>query len=264
MPDHDLRQELSQFLKTRRARLDPADVGLPFRDGRRARGLRREEVAVLAGIGLTWYTWFEQGREIQVSTSFLENLARALLLSEAERVHLFTLAQHRSPPIALPASPPQALEKVQAILDIIDSPAYARNSRFDVLAWNRPNTQTFGDFALIPEKERNIVRLMFSRPYYRRTMLNWHEDARSLVAKFRLSYGQSVDSAEFSSFVEEMIECSEDFRRMWADHEVTDAGEGVYFYRTPRCGTLVFQHSTVVPEVRPDLRIVIYIRTNGS
>jgi transcriptional regulator with XRE-family HTH domain len=263
MADVGLRQELSEFLKTRRARLGPADVGLPSGNGRRLRGLRREEVAVLAGVGLTWYTWLEQGREIQVSTSFLENLARALRLSEAERIHLFALAQHRQPPLAPSPFPPEALAKVQTILDTINSPAYARNSRFDVLAWNSANTEMFGDFASMQEKERNIIRLMFSRPYYRHTMLNWEDDARALVAKFRLNYGQVAGSIEFSSFVQEMIAHSEDFRRMWADHEVNNLGEGVYFYRTARCGTLVFQHSTLVPEVLPDLRIVIYIRVDG-
>src|SRR5437667_12159244 len=111
MTDDRVRQELTQFLRTRRARLAPADVGLTAGSGRRIRGLRREEVAVLAGVGLTWYTWLEQGREIQVSAPFLENLARALRLSEAERIHLFTLVQQRPPPIALQPSPLKALER---------------------------------------------------------------------------------------------------------------------------------------------------------
>jgi PAS domain-containing protein len=263
MADDNLREELSRFLKTRRARLAPGDVGLTAVSGRRIRGLRREEVAVLAGVGLTWYTWLEQGREIKVSTPFIENLARALRLSEAERTHLFALAQHRPPPLAAQSSPSEGLEKVQAILDAIDHPAYARNNRFDVLAWNAANTRMFGDFASIPAEQRNIVRLMFSRPYYRRTMLNWEQDARSLVAKFRLSYGQAAGDPDFSSFAQEMLTTSEDFRRMWADHEVTSAGEGVYFYRTRRRGVLVFQHSTLVPEVRPDLRIVVYLPQDG-
>ena len=262
---HDgTRQELSEFLKTRRARLAPAEVGLPAGGGRRIRGLRREEVAVLAGVGLTRYTWLEQGREIQVSTAFLQNLARALRLSEAERAHLFALAQHRLPPMATPASSPNALERVQAILDAIESPAYARNSRFDVIAWNSANTRMFGDFASVPKEERNVIQLMFSRPHYRRTMLNWEDDARGLLAKFRLNYGQAAGAAEFSSFVQEMRLRSDDFRRMWADYEVNNVGEGVYFYKTPRHGTLVFQHSTLVPEVLPELRIVLYIRVIGS
>lgn len=257
--DQGSRQELSEFLKTRRARLNPADVGLPSGRRRRIRGLRREEVAVLAGVGLTWYTWFEQGRRIQVSTPFLQNLARALRLSEAERAHLFMLAQNRQPPKAPQATPAGALERLKPILDAIRSPAYIRNSRFDVLAWNDANTRMFGDFAAVPEKERNIIRRMFSRPHYRRTMPNWEQDARGLVATFRLNHGQANGAEGFSSFVAEMIALSPDFARIWAEHEVTDLGEGVYFYRTERHGTLAFQHSTLMSEALPELRIVIYI-----
>jgi transcriptional regulator with XRE-family HTH domain len=253
------RRELSDFLKTRRARLAPADVGLPAGHGRRSRGLRREEVAVLAGVGLTWYTWLEQGRAIQVSTPFLENLARALRLSEAERAHLFALAQRRPPPIAPPPSPPRALERVQGILDAIDSPAYARNSPFDVVAWNAANTRMFGDFAAVPEAERNVFKLMFTRPRYRETMLNWEEDARSLVAKLRVNYGQAGGAAEFATLVQEMIERSDNFRRMWAEHAVSDPGEGVTIYQSRRHGTLVFRHSTLMPEGLPDLRVVVLI-----
>jgi hypothetical protein len=262
MIDDGFRQELSRFLKTRRARLTLAEVGLPPGNGRRVGGLRREEVAVLAGVGLTWYTWLEQGRDIRVSTSFLENLARALRLNEPERAYLFMLAQHRPPPLMPQVSPAGPLEQVQSILDAIDIAAYARNSRFDVIAWNAANTRMFGDFGSMPAKNRNIIRLMFSRPH-RQSMLNWEQDARSLVAKFRLNYGQSGGEVEFSSLVLEMMTSSEDFRRMWADHEVRNAGEGVYFYKTARQGTVAFQHSTLVPEVQPDLRIVMYIQSKG-
>jgi transcriptional regulator with XRE-family HTH domain len=262
MSDEGSRQELSEFLKTRRARLTPADVGLPTAGGRRIRGLRREEVAVLAGVGLTWYTWFEQGRRIQVSTPFLQNLARALRLSEAERAHLFMLAQNRQPPKAVNGTPTDALERLKPILTAITSPAYIRNSRFDVLAWNDANTRMFGDFALVPEKERNIIRRMFARPHYRRTMPNWEQDARGLVASFRLNYGQANGAEEFSSFVAEMIAASPDFARIWAEHEVTDLGEGVYLYRTERHGTLAFRHSTLMSEAIPELRIVIYIQVS--
>lgn len=259
MSDEGGRQELSEFLKTRRARLSPADVGLPSSGARRIRGLRREEVAVLAGVGLTWYTWFEQGRRIQVSTPFLQNLARALRLSEAERAHLFMLAQNRQPPKASNGTPIDALERLRPILTAITSPAYIRNNRFDVLAWNDANTRMFGDFARAPETERNIIRRMFARPHYRRTMPNWEQDARGLVASLRLNYGQANGAEEFSSFIAEMIAASPDFARIWAQHEVTDLGEGVYLYRTERHGTLAFRHSTLMSEAIPELRIVIYI-----
>src|SRR5258708_29889684 len=126
------RQQLAEFLKTRRARLSPREVGLPYGGGRRVRGLRREEGAALAGVGLTWYTWLEQGRKIRVSTAFLQNLARSPKLSPAERAHLFALTQHRAPPLPVSGSTSNAPERLQIILNAIESPAYARNDRFDV------------------------------------------------------------------------------------------------------------------------------------
>jgi PAS domain-containing protein len=256
MLDDRPRQELAEFLKTRRARLAPAEVGLPAGHGRRTSGLRREEVAALAGIGLTWYTWLEQGRDIRVSTSFLENLACALRLDATERAHLFMLAQGRSPPLT--PSPPQGLERVRAILDAIGNPAYVHNSRFDVLGWNGANTRMFGDFAAVPEAERNVVRLMFTRPHYRRTMPNWASDARGLVGRFRLNYGQASGSSEFRSLVQAMTATSDDFRRLWAEHAVSEFGEGVILYRTPERGTLAFRHQTLMPEAAPDLRVCVY------
>lgn len=258
MDEEVARRELSEFLKHRRARLSPQEVGLPSGNGRRIKGLRREEVAALAGVGLTWYTWLEQGRAIKVSTPFLQNLARALRLSEAESQHLFMLAQNRPPPAVARSGQDAAPHQFQPILDVIDSPAYLRNGRFDVLAWNAANTRMFGDFAAIPEAERNIVRRMFARAYYRRTMPNWEADARGIVAKFRVNYGAAGGAPEFSSLVAELMELSPDFRRIWADHEVTNVGEGVYLYRSARHGLLSFQHSTLVLEGWPDLRLVIY------
>jgi transcriptional regulator with XRE-family HTH domain len=263
MTGDSLRQELAEFLKTRRARLTPTDVGLPIGSGRRTKGLRREEVAARAGVGLTWYTWLEQGRDIQVSTPFLENIARALLLTDAERAHLFALSNGRVPPLASSLAEvaqldPERQAKIQTILDAIEAPAYARNNRFDVVAWNDANTEMFGDFAALPIKERNIIRRVFVSPYHRDSMLNWERDARALVARLRLNYGQASGGADFSEFIQEMRDQSDDFRRMWAHHDVTDAGEGVYLYKTRKHGIIEFRHSTLMPEAVPEIRIVIY------
>jgi transcriptional regulator with XRE-family HTH domain len=262
--EYGTRQQLSEFLKTRRARLSPADVGLACGNGRRSRGLRREEVAALAGVGLTWYTWLEQGREIQVSTSFLENLARTLKLSQAERAHLFALTQHRAPPLPVSGSTSNAPERLQVILNAIDSPAYARNDRFDVIAWNRANTLMFGDFAAVAPEQRNVIRLMFTRPSYRHNMKNWEADARGLIAKFRLNFGQGVRAEEFSMIIAELSAISTDFQRMWAEHDVSDLGEGVTYFSSRRHGATVFQHYTMMPEALPHLRIVVMIPVQGS
>jgi transcriptional regulator with XRE-family HTH domain len=259
MVDHESRRELRDFLKKRRARLSPTDFGLPPGNRRRNLGLRREEVAALAGVGLTWYTCLEQGKDIRVSTSFLENLAHALKFTAAERAHLFALAQHRPPPLPVQASLTEATERLQSILDAIDSPAYARNSRFDVVAWNKANTEMFGDFSTIAPRERNVIWLMFARSYHRRTMPSWETDARSLVAKFRMNYGQSPGAKDFSSLISELNTISDDFRRIWAEHDVSDLGEGVTQFSSPRHGKMRFQHYILMPEFLPDLRIITYI-----
>jgi transcriptional regulator with XRE-family HTH domain len=255
----DLRRELAEFLKTRRHRLSPAELGLPAGGRRRTAGLRREEVAALAGIGLTWYTWLEQGKAIQVSTSFLENLARSLRLTSAERSHLFALAQHRLPPLANAAAPAATNDALQALLDAIDAPTYARDQRFDVVAWNEANTRMFGDFAVFPPHERNVLRLMFARNYHRRTVPNWEEDARRLLAKFRMHLGQAAEPAPFHALVAELAALSADFRRLWAEHEVSDAGEGITRFLSPRDGAMRFRHQTLIPEAWPELRLIVFV-----
>ena len=251
-------RELAEFLKTRRARLAPAEVGLaPGR--RRSPGLRREDVAALAGVGLSWYTRLEQGKPITVSTAFLENLARALRLTPAERAHLFVLAQHRLPPLPSANAEPVDVARLQTVLDVIVSPALARNSRFDVLAWNAANTRMFGDFAAVPAETRNIVRLFFLRPSRRKTLPHWESDARDLLAKFRINLGQAADPAPFLALIAEHDAISADFRRLWAEHNVVDPGEGVTHFHSPRDGDLVFQHRTLMPEGLPDIRIMVYV-----
>jgi transcriptional regulator with XRE-family HTH domain len=259
MFDEDARQELADFLRVRRNRLSPADFGFPATRRRRTPGLRREEVAAAAGVGLTWYTSLEQGKPIQVSTAFLENIARALRLTSAERAHLFALAQRRLPPFSGSASALDGAECLQPILDAVESPAYARNSRFDVLAWNAANTRYFGDFASIPPLERNVIRLMFARSYHRRTMPNWEADAQSLLAKFRLNFGQTTDAGAFLPLITELDAVSATFRRMWAAHDVSDLGEGVTYLCSPRLGKVLFRHQVLMPEAMPDARIIIFL-----
>ena len=259
MTGRESRQELADFLKTRRARVLPEAAGhLPGR--RRTQGLRREEVAAGAGVGLSWYTRLEQGKPIQVSTAFLENIARVLRLSEAERAHLFVLAQRRPPPLPPAAITLQASEALASMLEAIACPAYARNGRFDVVAWNAANTRMFGDFARIPPEERNVLWLMFARRYHRRTMPSWEADARAVLAKFRMSYAQAAGDPGFAALVARLNAASADFRRMWPEHDVSDLGEGVTRFSSPRHGKeLIFRHHLLMPDAFPDLRITIYV-----
>ena len=259
MMDGGVRAELAAFLKSRRDRLSPTAFGLPSGPGRRAPGLRREEVAALSGIGLTWYTCLEQGKDIQVSAAFLDNLARGLRFSEAEREHLFALAEHRRPTpsgFLMPAPPDQGL---QPLLDSIGSPAYARNSLFDVVAWNAANTEMFGNFASFRPAERNVIRLMFLRSYHRRSMPDWQADARALLARFRVNLGLAADKAPFFSLVNELTGLSAEFHHLWAGHEVSNPGEGATHFHSRRHGDQHFRHHLLMPEAWPDLRIVIFI-----
>ena len=259
MAGRESRHELADFLRTRRARVLPEEAGLlPGR--RRTHGLRREEVAAGAGVGVSWYTRLEQGKPIQVSTAFLENLARVLRLSKAERAHLFVLAQRRPPPLSPARITFQASGALAAMLDAITCPAYARNGRFDVIVWNTANTRMFGDFARIPPDERNVLWLMFARRYHRRTMPSWESDARAVLAKFRINFAQAAGDSGFVALVARLNEASADFRRMWTEHDVSDLGEGVTRFLSPRHRKeLLFRHHLLMPEAFPDLRITIYV-----
>ncbi|MCB8879571.1 helix-turn-helix domain-containing protein [Acidisoma cellulosilytica] len=259
MLDQGARSELADFLRLRRARLAPAAFGFPAGRTRRKPGLRREELAAAAGIGLTWYTALEQGKPIQVSAGFLDNLAGALQLSEAERTHLFALAQHRLPPLPTMPKPDEAAGRLQPVLQAIAAPAYLRNARFDVLGWNDANTAMFGNFAVFPPEERNLLRLIFTRDYHRRSMPDWEGDARALVARFRLNFGQAADAAIFQTLISDLNAVSADFRRLWAAHDVSDAGEGVTHLISPRHGERRFRHQVLLPEAMPDLRIIVFL-----
>lgn len=249
------RRALADFVRTRRERLRPEEVGLPSGARRRTPGLRREEVAQLAGVGVTWYTWFEQGRDIQVSTPFLENLCRALRLDRAERAHLFALAQERPPPLATPAARTVS-SAVQATLRSLPHPAYVKTSRWDVVAWNSAAAALLGDFGRLPPEDRNTLWLIFAEPRFRRIIVDWEGDARRALAKFRLDHGRCRGEASFEALVERLTEASPEFRLWWPAQDVSDCGEGVKRVRHDVAGEIEFQHAAFVVEGAPDLRLV--------
>ncbi len=172
------RDELADFLRTRRAALQPGDVGLPNGGRRRTAGLRREEVAQLAGVGVTWYTWLEQGRDVRASLDVLEALARALRLTATERTHLLLLGRGEEPPP--PKSPAErvspTLKRMMKSLD--PNPAFVLGRRWDYLAWNRAACAVFGDFEKVPRGARNHVWLTFMDPARRELWLDWERGMR--------------------------------------------------------------------------------------
>ena len=262
-PSLPSRQELAAFLRTRRARLSPLDVGMPPTSRRRTPGLRREEVAQLAGIGVTWYTWLEQGRAISVSSHFLENVARALRLDPAERAHLFALAHHRPPPV-VPVPSSRVTPALEHTLETIPNPAYVKTARWDVLAWNTAMSTVLGDLGIVPAERRNMLWLVFSSPDHRRMMPDWADDARAMLAKFRLEFSRAGDDPAFASLVRELDDTSPEFHRWWAQHDVMGRGEGIKRFQHPTLGEIRFEHTSFIVEDAPDLRLVIYTPIAGD
>ena len=257
--DQERRNELAHFLRTRRERMSPEALGLPGSSRRRTPGLRREELAVLAGIGVTWYTGLEQSRDITVSAQVLENLARVLDLNAAERNHLFLLARQQQPidpyPCTTTASP--ALQRILESMGT--SPAYVANPRWDVLAWNQAMARVYQtDFGALPLRERNILRLTFTHPFRRMLLVNWEKAAKDLLAVFRASTERYVGEPWLKALVAELELASPEFRAWWPHHAIQATHSGKKELNHPLVGRLVLQPTTFQVTDAPDLRMVIY------
>ncbi|HZR41288.1 MAG TPA: helix-turn-helix transcriptional regulator [Ktedonobacteraceae bacterium] len=253
------RKELAHFLRTRRERISPQAVGLSSGSRRRTPGLRREELAVLSGVGVTWYTGLEQGRAITVSTQVLESLARVLDLNAAERNHLFLLARQQQPADPYPFTTAVG-PALQRILDNMGTfPAYIANPSFDLLAWNQAMTCIYQtDFGALPVRERNILRLVFTSPSQHVHLANWEKAAQGLLAKFRASTERYVGESWRSTLVAELEQASPQFRAWWPryDIQVTHTEKKELYH--PLVGQLVLQPTTFQVTDAPDLRMVIY------
>ncbi|MFJ1806506.1 MULTISPECIES: helix-turn-helix domain-containing protein [unclassified Streptomyces] len=235
----DRRAELSEFLRTRRARLKPEDVGLPdFGRHRRVPGLRREELAQLAGVSVAYYTRLEQGNGRNVSAEVLDSIARALRLSDAEHAHLTHLAKPKHKK-KQSGRPQQVRSALLQLLDTMDSvPAYLVGRRSEILGWNRMAAAVFGDWAELPVAERNWARLVFLRPDYQDLFVDWEQKAIDIVCVLRMDAGCYPDDPRLSALVGELSVKSEDFRRLWATHDVKEKSHGVKELRHPLVGEL--------------------------
>ncbi len=252
------RSELADFLRRRRESITPGDVGLPNGGRRRTPGLRREEVAQLAGVGTTWYTWLEQGRDVRASLDVLESISRALRLSPAERTHLVLLGRGEDPP---PCKSPA--ERVSATLrrlieNLGPNPAYLLGRRWDYLAWNRAACALMGDFDKVPRAARNHVWLHFMDPARRELFPDWERSSRLLVAKFRADSARHLGDSEFEQLIHSLRQSSPEFCREWKRHEVARSGEGRKEIRHPIVGTMVFEHAVLSPGEAPEQRMILY------
>jgi transcriptional regulator with XRE-family HTH domain len=252
------RDELADFLRTRRERLTPADVGLPPTARRRVRGLRREEVAELAEIGIAWYTSLEQGRLVTVSAQTLDGIASALRLTADERIHIFLLAG-LNPPLASTGSDVVSPTLQTIVHSLHPQPAYVTCACWDLLAWNDAAVIVFGDFAARPAEERNLLWLTFVDPRWRALFgEDWEPWARCVLNQFRAEYGRRVSSDDWNARVESVRRASATFRRWWAEHEVSRPEDWRKLLRHPTLGTLSFDCLTLQVQAAPTLRLSIY------
>ena len=248
---------LGNYLRDRRARLDPAAFGFPL-TRRRTPGLRREEVAQRAKVSATWYTWLEQGRGGAASSDVIDRIAGALMLTEVEREHLFLLALGRPPEVRYQAA--EAVSpRLQRVLDSLQfSPAFVKTATWDVIAWNRAAAAVLTDYGALPPEERNILRLIFLGRRVRAAQLEWESVARFVVAAFRADVVRAGAAANVKAFVDELSRLSPEFDAMWRDNDVRSYGEGSKHLRHPIAGVLAMEYSAFAVDGRPDLAMVIY------
>lgn len=249
---------LGTYLKDRRTKLDPAAFGFPS-GRRRTPGLRREEVAQRANISPTWYTWLEQGRGGAPSADVLDRIARALMLTDVEREHLFLLGLGRPPEVRYHRNDGVS-PRLQRVLDALEpSPALIRTATWDVVAWNRAATVMLTDYGALPPEQRNILRFIFLDPRVRAAQHDWESVARFVVGAFRVDAARAGAAAEVEPLVDELCRLSPEFRAMWRDNDVRGPhGEAVKHLRHPTLGPIAFEYSAFAVDGRPDLSMVVY------
>jgi transcriptional regulator with XRE-family HTH domain len=249
---------LGDFLRSRRERLDPAALGLP-KVRRRTPGLRREEVAALAGIGADWYLRLEQGRSTTPSAATVDALGRALQLTATELAHLRALTRVDRPPPFAPEQVPPVMARVIASLR---EPAYVTGRRLDVLAWN-PAADRLLEFSRLAEPDRNTLALMFLAPSARRLFgSGWEGEARRVLAAFRATHDLLADDPAFASLLAR-LQASPEFARWWKAHDIRVPRSGIKVFHHPKLGTRAFEHSSYQSNDDPSLRLVVLVPTGS-
>lgn len=255
--DGERRGELASFLRSRRARLRPDDVGLPTGRRRRTPGLRREEVAQLAGVGVTWYTWLEQGRPIRTSGSVLDAIARTLGLDAAERAHLHRLAGIVAPhPPEMSDDVPDSVHAIMRALDPL--PATLINARYDLLAWNRSHDAFFHDWHTIPCAHRNLLWCCFTEPKVRERYVNFEVDAPLMVANLRSAFARHLGDPAWSEFIGRLQDTSSYFAELWARHDVGGTVSRLKHLHHPVIGEVWLRSNSMVLSEMPGTPMLVY------
>ncbi|WP_251982794.1 helix-turn-helix transcriptional regulator [Streptomyces violaceusniger] len=254
----DTTQELAAFLRARRERLDPRELGLPSRrQARRTPGLRREEVAELAGVSVDYVVRLEQGRGLRPSADVVDALARALRLPPVERAYLFNLAQQRprnADKPATTAAPPLA----HLVTDLSPLPAMLMNHRYDILAWNHEMTRLLLDFDTLPPSQRNAMWLCLRHPEIREFYVDRERVVREGIAHLRAAWATHPEDQTLTDLISEFVTHDEEFARLWAEREIQVNGRGHKVMRHPDVGVIAVDFEVLIPLQDPDQRLVIF------
>lgn len=252
------RDELATFLRAKRQGLQLARTGLPTGGRRRTSGLRREEVALLSGVSLTWYTWLEQARSINPSRQVLDALARTLQLSPAEHQYVLRLTGHQPEHLvedSYAALPPH----VQDLLDALGhSPAYAMSDNWSIVGWNRAYEKLYPHIAVVDLTERNLLWLVFTEPQVRELLADWRTDSLRFLEQFRSEVGWRIDEPAFGNLVARLCTTNDHFRSGWANYGLDRFASRLRTFNHPQVGSLVLGHHRVTLFDFPDLHIVVY------
>ncbi|MGH3849689.1 MAG: helix-turn-helix transcriptional regulator [Pseudonocardiaceae bacterium] len=253
------RAELAGFLKAHRQQVDRSELALPPVIRGRPTGLRREEVAFLSGVSVTWYTWLEQARDIRPSRQVLEAVARALRLTVREHAYVLELAGYSATHLEDPPIVRAAPEHVQHLLDVLTAyPAYAIAPDWGISGWNHAYEALYPNVATVPAQQRNLLWLVFTDPCVRELLPNWETDSRHFLAQFRADAGARLGDPAFSSLVSRLLDASETFREWWENHAVEPFTSRERWFHHPVVGDLQLEHHRLAPSDQPDLHVIIY------
>ncbi|GAB2883195.1 helix-turn-helix transcriptional regulator [Uliginosibacterium flavum] len=254
------RKELGEFMQVLRARSQPADFGFASGSRRRTAGLRREEMAQLVGISPTWYTWIEQGREVNVSAEVLDRMARSLKLTRSERAYLFEMADRRDPQASLPEDD-DAAPLLSTLLADIGVPAYLMGRYWDILGWNPAAAELFTGWLDQPLDANapppNMLRFVFLRPETRTFLADWEIRARRITAEFRADCRTRLDEPALLRLVDELSAASPDFAQFWKQHDVLERQGGERGFQHPKRGLIRYQQVTLRPVEHEHIKLVM-------
>jgi transcriptional regulator with XRE-family HTH domain len=264
MADQHQRAELAAFLRARREALTPEQVKLPRGRGRRTPGLRREEVALLAGVSVTWYTWLEQGRRINASSDVLRSIGRALRLDDVGQDHLVSLAQPAAAGSAL-AAPDEVPSALRRLIETFEpAPAYVLGPHWEFAAWNAAEARLYPPLDQLDDLERNLIWVLFAHHAVRELIVDWDIHARQALAEFRAATTAVRHDQAMADLVTRLSDVSPEFRAWWPEHDVARFETRLRRFNHPRAGLLTFEYQQLTPSEWPSLRVVVQLPLPGD